>query len=63
MRYRIQIERLVIGYFVVVSTYDEPYRDRAKDVQHFTIPWDDLKVDDLQHVLEQIYRQVSETTP
>lgn len=63
MRYRIQIERLVIGYFVVISEYDDPHEVRVKNLTHFTIPWEDLKVDDLQHVLEAVYREVCESTP
>lgn len=63
MRYRIQIERLVLGYFVVIGVYDNDYTIKPKEVVHYTIPWADLKVDDIQHVLEQIYRQVSEQTP
>lgn len=57
------MERLVIGWFVVISVYESARSDASSILMHYTIPWDDLKVDDLQHLLEWLYREVSESTP
>lgn len=63
MRYRILAYPLLGGFEVIISSYKDDDTEERLDLWHMTIPADELKVDDLQHFLEWVYRAVCESTP
>lgn len=62
MRYRIVAWTFPEGMHVIITETDEFYTGVETNQHSFFVRTTDLKLDDLQHFLEDLYRQVSETT-
>lgn len=62
VRYQVSMWRYPSAWFVTVSAYEEEDLVVAISKEHFTIPFGMLKVDDLQHLLGEVYRTVAEST-
>jgi hypothetical protein len=62
MKYKIAIYKVLDAYVAVVSTWDEDPYVALVTRQLFTIPTGGLKQDDLPHLLEHLFMQVSEIT-
>lgn len=63
MRYRISIYPILDAYQVIIAGYRDNETEERLDFWSLVIEPQDLKVDDLQHILENIYMRVSESTP
>lgn len=63
MRLKVTTYPLLDHLLVTLAVYEDNDTYERLDLQMFEIPYYDLKVKDVQHVLEAIYRQVCETTP
>ena len=63
MRYRIVVWELLDCVICNVSEYGPRGPAERTHNYTYTIPYEELKVNDLQHVLEALYVHVSEVTP
>lgn len=63
MRYKIQILDALGGWIVVITDYTVLSKYGAPQVHNYSMGPAEIKVADLQHILGDLYRQVSESTP
>jgi len=63
MRYRINSWPMMDGHLITISGYSEADPLSPIPLMTFTVPYSDLKVDDLLHLLESIWREVGAVTP
>lgn len=63
MRYKVVIYTVIDAYVCVVTAYGQDEERGPIYRALFTIPFEDLKHDDIMHVLGELYRAVSEVTP
>lgn len=63
MRYRIQSYPMMVGHWVTISGLIDDDPDQRTVLAQFMVPYDELKVDDLLHLLEAIWREVGAFTP
>lgn len=63
MRYRIVVWNFPTGYHVIVTESVEHWQGTETTQSSLFIPFDDVKVDDLMHILGELHRRVAESTP
>lgn len=63
MRYKISTFPVMAAHHVIITAQPDDRPDLRVVVHSLTIPLDDLKVDDLLHLIEAIYREVGQVTP
>jgi len=63
MRYKVQVLDSLVGWMVVLTDYTQLSKHGLPSVTYFMIDALDVKVADLQHILGDFHRQVSESTP
>jgi gamma-glutamylcysteine synthetase len=63
MRFKMHAYPFMGGYHVVITDYSESCSVFKGSVSSEFITQDDLKVDDMMHLLEVLHREVCATTP
>lgn len=63
MRYRVVVYQVMDAYVCMLTEYspNDEFTQLARVL--YTIPFEDIKVHDLMHVLEGLWREVAQTTP
>lgn len=63
MRYGIQCWNITSSWYVVITAYTDDELDRPAAKHSFVIKAEDLKVQDLLHVLQEVQMEVAASTP
>lgn len=63
VRYSLNVWKTAAGWLVIINSYDEADPGEAVSNHRFWIDYESLKVDDLLHIMQEIYGEVAASTP